>query len=97
MDDQVIEAAAMAILTEFGEVPYYRDMAEAAIRAADAARAEDVKAAVEKAMDAAEWLGGSRVVFDNAPLDEVKEVLDQAIELAAEARRDLFALLGIED
>lgn len=34
MDDRVIEAAAKAILTEFGEVPYYRDMAEAAIRAA---------------------------------------------------------------
>lgn len=48
MDDRVIEAAAMAILTEFGEVPYYRDMAESAIMAADAARAEVVKAAVDR-------------------------------------------------
>ena len=92
MNPKVIEAAATAILTEFGEVPYYRDMAESAIRAADAARADDVRAALWKLIDVyARWY---KAIYEQG--DE-SDAAYQAAEDEHTARRDLLELLGIPE
>lgn len=85
--DKVIALAAIAL--EQHVVPWEAPeawsatAAEAAIKAADAARAEDVKAAVERFMKCCIIYGGNG---DGTGNDEKNA-----------ARRDLFALLGITE
>lgn len=90
MDERVIEAAITAYLNapEFGDDEKSERVAmEAAILAADRARAEAVKRAVDTlGMAAFNW-------GDDQSWDDHSDLEEQVVA----ARRDLLALLGIEE
>jgi hypothetical protein len=110
MNERVIEAAAAAVWNRYDFLEKrrgitfaqrdehtrsnYRRDAEVAIRAADAARAEDVKAAL--------WALENKIsastcdACDPASLTNLED-LDEADAEINRLRRALLALLGIED
>lgn len=103
IDDRVVEAAAKAILTEFGEVPYYRAMADSAITAAMRELAPDIRAAVDAYGYAvcrnqeALMRSGDYGNLTKRQRDQWMRARDITQAKREAARRDLFALLGIEE
>jgi hypothetical protein len=91
MNERVIEAALAGMDEAYRLNPELRDLeaVRAAIRAADLARAKDVTAAVDRYGTAERFLAYG-VAGSGRDLDEARAAV-------AERKRELLALLGIED
>lgn len=97
MDDRVIEAAAKAIMTLLPIRPTGAQLAESAITAALRELAPDILAAVDALQAAGQGVDEAMRAWDRTLYDSDHQAYQAAIERMKQSRRDLLALLGIED